>query len=331
MLRHHLHHPFSYSVAEEQRCVRLLQHCIIRSVLAVLRAACACQWGMPPTGACVGGRSLAGLPARARHDERRAPPWRYEVALTTLLLIQYCTKHTNNCSSKKKPRRSRLLQSEVSRPAFGQVFQVLIKLRTSRKKCCHLGREMPQTGRLKASASAPPLIAAPRRLPGSSTDLTRVDAQARFQTPPVHIYATGLDGPRAATSKRLEGNEHYLLPRQKPPNPRQVAIQRELSLGGGRRTSSTWAEAKPSTAASAATTIVAPLRTHTALPPEHRLPNSYLDAERRASAEPQTHGGMALCRKRRPERPASTPPPQASYGAGIACSALFWPNLGGFV
>ena len=58
VLRHHLHHPFSYSVAEEQRCVRLLQHCIIRGVLAVLRAACACQWSMPPTGACVGGRSL---------------------------------------------------------------------------------------------------------------------------------------------------------------------------------------------------------------------------------------------------------------------------------
>ena len=58
MLRHHLHHAFSYSVAEEQRCVRLLQHCIIRGVLAVLRAACACQWSMPPTGACVGGRSL---------------------------------------------------------------------------------------------------------------------------------------------------------------------------------------------------------------------------------------------------------------------------------
>ena len=75
MLRHHLHHPFSYSVAEEQRCVRLLQHCIIRGVLAVLRAACACQWSMPPTGAYVGGRSLGFQRVWARHDERRAPPW----------------------------------------------------------------------------------------------------------------------------------------------------------------------------------------------------------------------------------------------------------------
>ena len=43
VLRHHLHHALSYSVAEEQRCVRLLQHCLARGVLAVLRAACACQ------------------------------------------------------------------------------------------------------------------------------------------------------------------------------------------------------------------------------------------------------------------------------------------------
>ena len=35
VLRHHLHHALSYSVAEEQRCVRLLQHCLTRSVLAV--------------------------------------------------------------------------------------------------------------------------------------------------------------------------------------------------------------------------------------------------------------------------------------------------------
>ena len=58
VLRHHLHHALSYSVAEEQRCVRLLQHCLTRSVLAVLRAACACQWSMLPIGACVAGRSL---------------------------------------------------------------------------------------------------------------------------------------------------------------------------------------------------------------------------------------------------------------------------------
>jgi hypothetical protein len=152
---------------------------------------------------------------------------------------------------------------------------------------------MPPTGRVKPSASAPRLIAAP----GSGADLTRVDAQARFQTPPVHIYAMGLDGPRAATSKRLEGNEHYLLPRQIPPNPRQVVMQRELSVGGGRSSRATWAEAKPSTAAAAATAMVAPLRTHIALPPEHRLPNSYLDADRRASAEPQTRGSTAVSRK----------------------------------
>eukprot|EP00964_Phaeocystis_antarctica_P099529 scaffold65381_cov32-Phaeocystis_antarctica.AAC.1 len=162
---------------------------------------------------------------------------------------------------------------------------------------------MPPTGRLKASVSAPRLITAP----GSGADLTRVDAQARFHTPPVHIYAMGLDGPRAATSKRLEGNEHYLLPRKKPPNPRQVAMQRELCVGGGRSSRATWAEAKPSTAASEATTMVAPLRTHIPLPPEHRLPNSYLDAERRASAEPQTYGSTALCRNQglygRPARP----------------------------
>jgi hypothetical protein len=28
VLRHHLHHALSYSVAEEQRCARLLQHCV---------------------------------------------------------------------------------------------------------------------------------------------------------------------------------------------------------------------------------------------------------------------------------------------------------------
>ena len=171
------------------------------------------------------------------------------------------------------------------------------------QKRLHVGTEMPPTGRLKASVSAPRLITAP----GSGADLTRVDAQARFHTPPVHIYAMGLDGPRAATSKRLEGNEHYLLPRKKPPNPRQVAMQRELCVGGGRSSRATWAEAKPSTAASEATTMVAPLRTHIPLPPEHRLPNSYLDAERRASAEPQTYGSTALCRNQglygRPARP----------------------------
>ena len=35
VLRHHLHHVLSYSVAEEQRCVRLLQHCLTRGALAV--------------------------------------------------------------------------------------------------------------------------------------------------------------------------------------------------------------------------------------------------------------------------------------------------------
>ena len=172
----------------------------------------------------------------------------------------------------------------------------------------HAGTEVPPTSLLKPSASAPRLIAAP----GSGADLTRVDAQARFQTPPVHIYAMGLDGPRAVTSKRLEGNEHYLLPRQKPPHhPRQV-VMRELCVGGGRSSSrATWAEAKPSTAVSAATTMVAPLRTHIALPPEHRLPNSYLDAERRTSAEPQTRGSTAVCRNQglygRPARPRHGP------------------------
>ena len=43
VLRHHLHHVLSYSVAEEQRCVRLLQHCLTRGVLVVLCAASACQ------------------------------------------------------------------------------------------------------------------------------------------------------------------------------------------------------------------------------------------------------------------------------------------------
>ena len=162
---------------------------------------------------------------------------------------------------------------------------------------------MPSTGRVKPSASAPRLIAAP----SSGADLTRVDAQARFQTPPVHIHALGLDGPRAVTTKPVEGNEHYLLPRQKPPNPRKVVMQREQCQGGDRSSRATWAEAKPSTAvsasaasasasASAATTMVTPLRTHKALPPEHRLPNSFLDAERRASAQPQTRGSTALCR-----------------------------------
>lgn len=105
------------------------------------------------------------------------------------------------------------------------------------------------------------------------------------------------DASRAHLRKRLEGNEHYLLPRQIPPNPRQVVMQRELSVGGGRSSRATWAEAKPSTAAAAATAMVAPLRTHIALPPEHRLPNSYLDADRRASAEPQTRGSTAVSRK----------------------------------
>lgn len=169
-----------------------------------------------------------------------------------------------------------------------------------------LGRaEMPLTARVKPSASAPQLIAAPN----SGADLTRVDAQARFQTPPVHIYALGLDGPRAVTTKPVEGNEHYLLPRQKPPNPRKVFMQRELCQGGDRSSRVTWAEAKPSTAvsglasvsasASAATTMVTPLRANKALPPEHRLPNSYLDAERRASAQPQTRSSTALCRQGR--------------------------------
>ena len=43
VLRHHLHHALSYSVAEEQRCVRLLQHCLTRGVLVVLHDASACQ------------------------------------------------------------------------------------------------------------------------------------------------------------------------------------------------------------------------------------------------------------------------------------------------
>ncbi len=43
VLRHHLHHALSYSVAEEQRCVRLLQHCLTRGVLVVLLSASACQ------------------------------------------------------------------------------------------------------------------------------------------------------------------------------------------------------------------------------------------------------------------------------------------------
>ena len=156
---------------------------------------------------------------------------------------------------------------------------------------------MPSTGRVKPSASAPRLVAAP----------SSVDAQARFQTPPVHIYAVSLDGPRAVTTKPVEGNEHYLLPRQKPPNPRKVVMQRELCQSGGRGSRATWAEAKPSTAvsalaasasasASAATTMVTPLRTNKALPPEHRLPNSYSDAERRASTQPQPRGSTALCR-----------------------------------
>ena len=153
---------------------------------------------------------------------------------------------------------------------------------------------MPSTGRVKPSASAPRLVAAP----------SSVDAQARFQTPPVHIYAVSLDGPRAVTTKPVEGNEHYLLPRQKPPNPRKVVMQRELCQGGGRGSRATWAEAKPSTAvsalaasASAATTMVTPLRTNKALPPEHKLPNSYSDAERRASTQPQPRGSTALCRQ----------------------------------
>ena len=161
---------------------------------------------------------------------------------------------------------------------------------------------MPSTGRVKPSASAPRLVAAP----------SSVDVQARFQTPPVHIYAASLDGPRAVTTKPVEGNEHYLLPRQKPPNPRKVVMQRELCQGGGRGSRATWAEAKPSTAvsalaasasasasASAATTMVTPLRTNKALPPEHRLPNSYSDAERRASTQPQPRGSTALCRQGR--------------------------------
>ena len=40
-----------------QRSSRLLHCYIIRGVLAVLRAACACQSTMPPTGAYAGGRS----------------------------------------------------------------------------------------------------------------------------------------------------------------------------------------------------------------------------------------------------------------------------------
>ena len=71
---------------------------------------------------------------------------------------------------------------------------------------------------------------ASRRLPAPPTamDVPHVDAQARFATPPVHIYPLG--GLNSSTlPRKVEGNERYLQPKKKPTNdpPLIATVQRE--------------------------------------------------------------------------------------------------------